>query len=163
MFQQTDQPPVPEGAETNGDVGVDLLHVVNKRRSVEFPENPGEQSNRKGRRWRDDDVGPGYRGHSGSRADQVEPGPSQETKENAFPLSGHEGVVDRNAVVVASPKNRSPMIPERLPQFRFRIPIEMRCRREDGYLVTLRLQVHTKLAHDLGGRYAVRGKYEGKD
>lgn len=55
------------------------------------------------------------------------------------------------------------MIPERLAQFRFRVPIEMRGRREDGYLVSLRLQIHTQLAHDLGGRHAVRGEYEGED
>jgi hypothetical protein len=55
------------------------------------------------------------------------------------------------------------MIPERLPQFGFRIPIEMRGRRENGDLVALRLQVHGKFAHDLGGRNAVRGKYEGED
>jgi hypothetical protein len=55
------------------------------------------------------------------------------------------------------------MIPERLPQFSLRIPIEMRGRRQDGYRVALRLQVHAKLAHDLGGRYAIRGKYKGKD
>ena len=130
---------------------------------MEFPQNPGEHPDREGRRRRDDNVGPGNRGHSGSRADQVEPGPSQETKEYAFPLPGHEGVVDRDSVVVAPPKNRTPMIPDRLPRFSFRIPIEMRGRRQDGYLVSLRLQVHTEFAHDLGGRYTIRGKYKGKD
>jgi hypothetical protein len=35
--------------------------------------------------------------------------------------------------------------------------------RQYGYLVAFRLQIHTKFAHDLGGRHTIWRKYQGKD
>ena len=90
--QQPDEPRPPHGAEVDGDVGIELLHVVDERGAMPPPQQPCGDADRQRRRRRDDDVDAAQRDDADHQAERMEQAPRGEPLRHRRRLAGHDGV-----------------------------------------------------------------------